>query len=108
LWKDWTLHFTKKKAIKHRSIQQGGCSVCELVVTYVEQFVAQNKTISEIITEVDNLCSLLPSPFNSACDSFASAYVPQLVQWIINNENPQEFCTEIGICSSKLTSRFPH
>jgi len=91
-----------------RSIQQGGCSICELVVTYVEQFVQQNKTEAQIIAEVDQLCSLLPSPINGACDQFAAAYVPQLIQWIINKENPQQFCSQVGLCSSKKITQNKH
>jgi len=84
-----------------RSEEQGACPICEMVVTYVEQLVAQNNTIAEIVAKVEEVCNLLPSPGSSFCDSLAQQYVPQLVQWILNKENPQNFCTSIGFCSKE-------
>jgi len=84
-----------------RSEEQGGCPICEMVVTYVEQLVAQNNTIAEIIAKVEEVCNLLPAPGSSFCDTLAQQYVPQLVQWILNKENPQTFCTSIGFCTKE-------
>lgn len=47
------------------------CQICQLVITYVEQLVAQNNTIAAIEAEVDQMCAVLPSPLNSAVCSFS-------------------------------------
>jgi len=74
--------------------QSGGCQICQVVVTYVEQLVAQNQTVSEIVKKVEELCSFTPPPLNQVCDTIAAKYVPSLVAWILRKENPQAFCAQ--------------
>jgi saposin len=91
----------KSGMIHHkREVQQGGCSVCELVVQYVESYLASNQTEAQIIQQLDQVCALL-GPLGSTCQAFVNQYVPQLIQWIENGENPQQFCTQIGVCSAR-------
>jgi len=78
--------------------QQGACEICQMIVTYVEQLVAQNTTVNKIVSKVEEVCALLPGAVAPICDQIAKDYVPQLVQWIINKENPQAFCAHFGLC----------
>jgi len=78
--------------------QSAGCQVCQLIVTYVEQLVANNNTVSEIVAKVEDLCGLLGSGLGPICDQIAVKYVPMLVQWIIKKENPQAFCAQVHLC----------
>jgi len=94
-----------RKTHKHKrevveETQGAVCQVCELVITYVEQLVAQNNTIASIEAELDQMCAVLPSPLNSACVSIVNQYLPQMVQWIVNKENPATFCATVGLCTS--------
>jgi len=79
--------------------QNGNCQICQVVVTYVEQLVAQNQTVSEIIKKVDELCAFTPPPLNQVCDTIAAKYIPSLVVWILKKENPQAFCAQVGLCT---------
>jgi len=81
------------------------CQVCELVITYVEQLVAQNNSIAAIEAEVDQMCTLLPAPLNSACVSVVNQYLPQMVQWILNKENPATFCSTVGLCTTAKVAK---
>jgi len=89
---------TAIKRTESDSQQSGGCQICQVVVTYVEQLVAQNKTVAEIVVKVEELCSFTPPPLNQVCDSIASKYVPSLVKWILKKENPQAFCAQVKLC----------
>jgi len=80
--------------------EQGGCSVCQLVVSYVESYIAQNATEAEIIKALDSLCANLPI-FGQQCDAIVAQYTPQIIQWIINKEPPQAFCASVGLCPNK-------
>jgi saposin len=91
-------HAHKREVVEET--QGGVCQVCELVMTYVEQLVAQNNTIAAIEAELDQMCAVLPSPLNSACTSIVNQYLPQMVQWIVNKENPATFCSTVGLCTS--------
>jgi len=86
--------------VKRDLEQAGACSVCQLVVSYVESYLANNQTEAQIIQQLDQVCALLPGSFSSMCDSFVAQYVPQLIQWIEAGESPQQFCTQVGLCSS--------
>jgi len=77
--------------------QSAGCQVCQLVVTYVEQLVGNNNTVQEIVAKVEELCAQL-GPLKAPCDQMDQQYVPQLVKWILNKENPQAFCSQVGLC----------
>jgi len=90
--------------LEKRVSLQAGCSICTLVVTYVETYIANNQTEQQIIANLDELCSML-GPLASQCDAFVAAYVPQVIQWIINGENPQQFCTQVGLCASRRHPR---
>jgi len=85
-------------SIHKRTVQQGGCSVCELLIQYIEGFLATNQTETQIIQQLDQICSLL-GPLTQECDSFVALYVPQAIAWIEANENPQQFCTQVGLCA---------
>jgi len=83
---------------KKRDQEQSKCEVCQMIVTYVESLIGQNSTVAEIVAKVEDLCNLLPAPASSLCDQLAQQYVPQLVKWILNKENPQAFCAHFGLC----------
>jgi len=78
--------------------QSAGCQVCQLIVTYVEQLVANNNTVAQIVAKVEDLCGLLGPNLSPICDQIAVKYVPSLVQWIIKKENPQAFCAQVHLC----------
>jgi len=92
---------TSTRAVATKKVQQGTCGICELVVTFAENYLANNGTISELEAAVEQLCSALPNPYSQQCDQFVEAQMPALIQWLINNEPPQQFCTSVGLCGSK-------
>jgi len=76
--------------LEKREALQAGCSICTMIVGYVESYLAQNQTQQQIIEQLDQLCALL-GPLASQCDAFVAAYVPQLIQWIQKTVNPHNF-----------------
>jgi len=92
----------RSKAVKSlkdkRNVEQGACQICQLVVTYVENLLQQNNTVQEIEQKVDAMCALLPSPINNLCTSIVNSYLPQLIQWLVNKEDPQAFCSSVDLC----------
>jgi len=81
--------------------QTNYCPLCTFVVKNVESLIASNATEEEIITTVDQLCSLIGS---SDCYAFIAQYIPDLIQWIENNEDPTAFCTAAGLCTTLAKS----
>ena len=76
------------------------CAVCEFVMGYVEGYIAENQTEAQIERSLDAICALAPSTYAAICDQVVATYLPAMIQYIENNENPDQFCTQVGLCSS--------
>jgi saposin len=97
----WAIELAKAK----RDVEQSPCSVCEIVAQVVENQLDNNATESEIQQKLDSLCSDLPSPYNVECTLIVNAYLPQIIQWIENNETPQVVCQQLSLCPTKEVKR---
>jgi len=85
-----------------RAVQQGTCAVCQLVVTTVEAFLKSNATIDQIEQKLDQLCEALPSPYDAQCVDLVNTNLPQIIEWLEQNETPQAVCAQLDLCSSTL------
>jgi len=79
--------------------QSTGCSLCQLIMQYVETYVSQNQTEQEIIQKLEAFCANIPL-FGPECDSIVSSYLPSMIQWIINKEPPPVFCATVRVCGA--------
>jgi len=81
------------------SVKDAGCSICELIVVAVEQFIEDNSTESTIEQYLDDLCNALPGSWAAQCTFFVAQELPAIIEWIENEEDPQQFCTQAGYCT---------
>jgi len=81
-----------------RETEQTLCQTCQLVLTYVEEWVVQNNTIEDIEQKAEELCNIAPSPIAGFCDSIVEQYLPAMVNWLIRKEDPDVFCTQVKLC----------
>jgi len=95
-----------KKVAQVNKPEQGSCSICELVVTFAENYLEKNSSLPGLEKALEEVCDVLPSPFSDQCDQFVEQQLPALIQWLINKENPDAFCTQAGLCSSKVQKHF--
>jgi len=86
---------------KKRAVQQSPCAVCEIVVQVAENYLEQNKTVAEIEQKLDQVCNDLPSPYNGECTLIVEAYLPQIIEWLQNDEPPATLCAQLSLCSSQ-------
>jgi saposin len=89
------LHVHKTPEVQ---VASSGCQICQVIVTYIEQLVAQKQTVTQIVKEVEQICVILPSSMRPVCNTFSARYVPQCVSWILKKENPQAFCAQVNLC----------
>jgi hypothetical protein len=81
--------------------QSTQCSICQFAVQYVDGFLQQNLTETQIIALLQAVCNLAPQgAFRTECDNLAQTYVPALINAIVNGVSPQEVCSVVGLCSS--------
>lgn len=87
---------------KQEGKMQGGayspCDMCRFLVGYVEDLVGQKQSVADIVTACSAMCGLAPREMAAACRGFVSAYVPFLVQYLIDTENPAAACSSVGVC----------
>jgi len=76
------------------------CSACDVLVNAVEEYVAAGSSEAEIEVELETVCNDLPGFLSVDCTTIVKNYTPAMVQWIENQENPQKFCTSVGLCTA--------
>ncbi|KAL9985000.1 hypothetical protein ACROYT_G007351 [Oculina patagonica] len=77
------------------------CEICETLMTYLKNLLADNATQQEILKLLEEGCSLLPSQLSSECNAIVSEYGPVILD-LIAQSDPHTLCEEIGLCSSAL------
>ncbi|KAJ6235099.1 hypothetical protein M0813_03782 [Anaeramoeba flamelloides] len=83
------------------------CDTCELVVGWVENYLAENKTQEEIIKGVDHLCDLLPSSVKTYCKQMVLNYIPLIIKYLESEEPPEKCCESLGLCQPKKIQELP-
>jgi saposin len=78
---------------------QGECDICQTVVQLIEGWVENNATVSQIEQYLDGICNLIPS-YGAICQAIVNQGIPEIIQFIEQNETPQQICTQLGLCSS--------
>jgi len=98
---------SKKAAIlsKIKSMPaDANCDICIQVIGLIENWVESNYTVEQITEYLDEICSLIPG-FTQVCDQVVQYGIAYVVNFIQNDENATEICTELGLCgNSKLAS----
>eukprot|EP01126_Amoeba_proteus_P016716 TRINITY_DN1782_c0_g3_i2.p1 TRINITY_DN1782_c0_g3~~TRINITY_DN1782_c0_g3_i2.p1 ORF type:complete len:176 (+),score=34.04 TRINITY_DN1782_c0_g3_i2:57-584(+) len=54
------LHLCTVTRLARRTVQQSSCDICQLVVSYADNFLQSNGTEAGLEKALDSLCSLLP------------------------------------------------
>merc|ERR1739836_227534 len=71
------------------------CDICNHLVKLLEDYLSGGKTNDEAKKFMDGLCDKLPL-FNEKCTEYAD----KIVDFIYNNAQPGEICSDIGFCKN--------
>jgi len=82
------------------------CSVCQLVMQFVEGQVTSNVTETKIDAILNKVCSTLH--VTAFCQSTILPLVPQILQALQNKESPQVICQQIKICAAQVREVHHH
>ena len=73
-----------------------GCLVCTTVVAVTEQLsVVHNETFVEAYAR---LCDVLPNLYRNACIALGNFYIPQIIDLITEEVDPDVICHSIYLC----------
>jgi len=87
---------SQPKIVKPKDVN---CYMCTYVIQSMESWLEQNATVNQIEQNLDQLCALIPG-FESQCDAIVAQEVPQIIQWIEQNQTPDQICSQLGFCNS--------
>jgi len=85
---------------------EDNCDDCETLIGFIENWVEQNATESQIVTYLEGICALVPN-YQVVCDTIVETEVPQIIKYIQQNQPPSVVCQELGLCSSKKIQNKP-
>ncbi len=74
------------------------CDVCDLSVIAIEDYLDSNHTLVELEQSLDSLCS--KTPLSTTCTNLVNSYLPQIIAYLKQKENPQTICNQLGLCST--------
>ena len=76
------------------------CDLCHLGISYVENYMHNNHTETELENVLDNLC--YNTPDSSLCIALVNNYLPQIIDLIEQKETPQEICSQLNLCDTHI------
>ena len=76
------------------------CDLCHLGISYVENYMQNNHTETELENVLDNLC--YKTPDSSLCIALVNNYLPQIINLIEQKETPQEICSQLSLCDTHI------
>ncbi len=76
------------------------CDLCQLGITYIENYLQNNYTETELENVLDNLC--YKTPDSNLCIALVNNYLPQIIELIEQKETPSEICNKLSLCDSNF------
>ncbi|CAN0236320.1 unnamed protein product [Bubo scandiacus] len=76
------------------------CNVCQIVITYFDNELLKNETLSELGDMLEKGCELLPPPLTGKCEALVVQYEPAAVRLLVQMMDPTFVCTKIRACDS--------
>jgi len=87
----------------------GVCQLCKDVIAEAHRALASGKTERDIEVIFDNACQLIPLPeVEQTCEQIGAQYIPEVLQLLASNMEPQEICAAIMLCNSVDVDRQLH
>tara|TARA_B100000963_G_C22545462_1_gene634207 strand:- start:539 stop:895 length:357 start_codon:yes stop_codon:yes gene_type:complete len=80
------------------------CHVCEEIVGVISKDVnVFNKTITDIIVVIRDICSDIPGPSGKEC-IYILDNIQQIIKWIMEGMTPGGVCHKLGFCNTTFVS----
>lgn len=82
------------------------CNICHFVADKVADFLEQNKTETQILTELEKVCDLF-GKYEKSCDKLIDEYGRTIIQ-DIDEYGKDHICEIIGLCDDILVAKNPY
>jgi saposin len=84
------------------------CTICTTAISYLASTLKENETRQELKDELKQICEYLPAGYQAQCDTMIDTYTDQIIDLLIDQFQPHEVCTEIGLCEAKFVTKTIH
>lgn len=82
------------------------CEVCVLVTNYIyKEAVLGNKTFTDLIQLVEDLCKIIGGPIVSKECNFILEHLKDIISWLTNGLKPCQVCEKLGLCDSEMLQK---
>lgn len=82
------------------------CDVCDLSIIAIEDYLDSNHTLTELEQSLDAICS--KTPLSTVCTNLVNSYLPQIISYLEQKENPQTICNQLGFCSNNPSIHYKY
>jgi saposin len=69
-------------------------------MTELKKLIGDNATEEEVMLALEKVCSILPKTVVEACTSFVDVYGKAIIELLLQELDPEQVCTQIGLCGS--------
>ncbi|XP_018799712.1 PREDICTED: uncharacterized protein LOC108975589 [Bactrocera latifrons] len=77
------------------------CKICKDMVTQARDQLRSNETMEELKEVFEGSCNLIPIKIvKKECDKLADDFVPELVEALSSEMNPDQVCSVAGLCNN--------
>ncbi|XP_030369640.1 prosaposin [Scaptodrosophila lebanonensis] len=77
------------------------CKICKDMVTQARDQLRSNETQEELKEVFEGSCNLIPIKLiKKECDKLADDFVPELIEALSSQMNPDQVCTVAGLCNN--------
>jgi saposin len=78
------------------------CEICKNMVGQARDTLQSNETQEELLEVLDGSCNLLPIKLiRTECCNLVEQFIPELVETLASEMNPDTVCTVAGMCNSE-------
>jgi hypothetical protein len=97
----FTINTTNTANLTNNITSEGlKCDLCHLGVSYIDNYLQNNHTETELENILDTLCYKIPD--SSLCIGLVNNYLPQIIELIEKKNTPQEICNQLSLCDTHV------
>ena len=96
----FSFYGVKSSSVNNITSEGLKCDLCHLGISYVENYLQNNHTETELENVLDNLC--YKTPDSNLCIALVNNYLPQIIELVEQKETPAEICSQLSLCDTHL------
>jgi saposin len=89
------------------SVNSPQCSLCKLIVGYIDLVIQNNKSEAAIEAALEKICTIMPHSKKQECVDFVDKYGTKLVELLEKLSTPELVCFALGLCLKNTQEVLP-